>query len=430
MSEPELETEIRKQLDQEHLEIDQKLLVINLTRVATSTFIFKALEWMTDSRHWRDCHHCPVQTKCPIFYNAQRIADKIVAYRIQQLYKILEETGSHITFRDMLIHLAYTISGGKRCEDIQTGIQERKDLSSLAYYENIFGRADDEGFRRKAHVIQLLDLLEIGQHSVFAIDEFIVSGGETTEEQREHQQIFSETVDVHFKYFRQIQRKYLTDNEHEQEIIRWLPHCRRKIFFESSLFHYGQLLPFRFFDQYQSLLSQPNKRHEETLRIFVKGLNRSFTRLYLNETEYLYVTARYLHSINQPHPLVLLKIPIINLSFSIIPSSYDYLDCSEVQLYLEIAPPAQVRRNVDSIRWSFGLLQFEYVLRIAMGGHPSVLSAQCELDIRRLKDRLISTFVIETANNNTSSIEFFVPNRYRYELRKLGIDEQGKITTV
>ncbi|WP_028460087.1 hypothetical protein [Chloroflexus sp. Y-396-1] len=430
VSEPELETEIRKQLDQEHLEIDQKLLVINLTRVATSTFIFKALEWMTDSRHWRDCHHCPVQTKCPIFYNAQRIADKIVAHRIQQLYKILEETGSHITFRDMLIHLAYTISGGKRCEDIQTGIQERKDLSSLAYYENIFGRADDEGFRRKAHVIQLLDLLEIGQHSVFAIDEFIVSGGETTEEQREHQQIFSETVDVHFKYFRQIQRKYLTDNEHEQEIIRWLPHCRRKIFFESSLFHYGQLLPFRFFDQYQSLLSQPNKRHEETLRIFVKGLNRSFTRLYLNETEYLYVTARYLHSINQPHPLVLLKIPIINLSFSIIPSSYDYLDCSEVQLYLEIAPPAQVRRNVDSIRWSFGLLQFEYVLRIAMGGHPSVLSAQCELDIRRLKDRLISTFVIETANNNTSSIEFFVPNRYRYELRKLGIDEQGKITTV
>ncbi|MEJ5345424.1 hypothetical protein [Chloroflexus sp.] len=429
--EKDLEENIRIQLDGKETFSTSPLIVINLNQVATSTFVPQTLRWMTDPRHWRDCEHCTAHGHCPISYNAQQLRNEKIAQRIQIFYQLLEETGEHITFRDMLIHLAYTISGGKRCADISDDFQQRRDLSQLAYYENVFGYSDNKILKRKAHVIRLLDQLKIGRHSVFDIDEFIISGGNTPEQQQEHRQLFGETVDLYFKHFGQIRRKYLSGNEQEQEVIKWLPHCRRKLFFESSDVKY-QLLPFRFYQDYQTLLSQPNKRHEEVLRLFLKGLNRAFSRLYLNETEYLFVTTQYLHSVNQPYPLVLLKLPIVNLQFQIKTASSHHVDSVTGRLYLEIYPPAKVHKNTNPVQWPVGLLQFEYVIRLAMGGHYSILATQCELDVRRLKDQLISAFVIEQDQDSELSppVEFFVPARNRFEPRRIGIDEHGKITTM
>jgi len=433
----ELKEAIQTQLDQGPA-YHQSLIVFNLNRVATSTFVSAALAWMTDQRNWQDCNECPIQLKCPIRFNVTRLTEQSVQQRIKMLYELLERSNEHVTIRDMLIHLAYTISGGFDCTQVQQQVQERADMSYLAYYENIFGRDDHVSFRRKSHVTRLLHRFNIGSQSIFAIDEFIINGGETIAEQQQHQALFGETVDLHFKAFHQARRAYTEGiaSERDQAVLRWLPHCRRKLFFERNHLdernhlNEQQLLPFRYFSIYQRLLNQPQGTHEGIVSQLIKGLNRAFSRLYLTQTEQLrvnerlYITTQYVHSVNQPHPIVLLTLPIENIKITVNTARDQHLDLPERSLYLHIAPPT-TQRHAKPIAWPLNILLFEHLMRIADGGHISILADECELEVRRLKDVLIQQFAtVDTAANE---VAFFVPARYRYELRRLRIDEQGRL---
>lgn len=411
---------------------DQPLIVLNLNRVATSTFVPAALAWMTDQRNWRDCNECPIQLKCPIRFNVTRLTEQAVQQRIKMLYELFEWSNEHVTIRDMLIHLAYTISGGFDCAQVQQQVQNRGDMSYLAYYENIFGRDDDASFRRKSHVTRLLHRFGIGQQSIFAIDEFIIHGGETIEEQQQHQAMFGETVDLHFKAFHQARRAYTEgiESERGQDVLRWLQHCRRKLFFERNHSDDQQLLPFRYFSIYQRLLDQPQGKYESVVSQLIKGLNRAFSRLYLTQTdqlrasERLYITTQYVHSVNQPHPIVLLTLPFENIRLTVNTTIDQHLDLPERSLYLHIAPPP-TQRHADPVEWPLNILLFEHLMRIADGGHISILADECELEVRRLKDVLIQQFA--TVDTSANEVSFFVPARHRYELRRLRIDEQGRL---
>ena len=77
------------------------------------------------------------------------------------------------------------------------------------------------------------------------------------------------------------------------------------------------------------------------------------------------------------------------------------------------------------MRWSFGLLQFEYLLRLAHGGTYNILAEECELDVRSLKDRLLSAFAGTPKSGD--QLEFFVAEPHRYSLKRLWIDENGTI---
>src|SRR5699024_2218834 len=125
------------------------LIVINLTAVTTSSFVPTALRWMTQDRHWNACHACPILKHCPIRHNAQQLRSEQIAGRVQMLYQLLEHLDIHVTVRDMLIHLAYTLTGGQTCAVMQRLDQRHSDLSGFAYYENIWGGANS-AFRRKA----------------------------------------------------------------------------------------------------------------------------------------------------------------------------------------------------------------------------------------------------------------------------------------
>ncbi|MGC8799941.1 MAG: hypothetical protein ACP5UR_06825 [Chloroflexus sp.] len=428
----ELKEAVQTQLDQGPA-YHQSLIVLNLNRVATSTFVPAALAWMTNQRNWQDCDECPVREKCPIRFNVTRLTAQSVQQRIKMLYELLERSNEHVTIRDMLVHLAYTISGGFDCSQVQQQVQEREDMymSRLAYYENIFGRDDDVSFRQKSHVARLLHRFNIGSQSIFAIDEFIINGGETIAEQQ-HQAIFGETVDLHFKAFHQARWAYTEgiESERDQALLQWLPHCRRKLFFERNHPDDQQLLPFRYFSIYQRLLDQRQGTHEGIVSQLIKGLNRAFSRLYLTQTEQLranerlYITTQYVHSVNQPHPIVLLTLPIENIRLTVNTTSDQHLDLPERSLYLHITPPP-IQRHAEPVEWPLNILLFEHLMRIADGCHISILADECELEVRRLKNVLIQQFT--TVDTSANEVAFFVPARHRYELRRLRIDEQGRL---
>ncbi len=411
------------------------LLVINLTQVTTSSFVPAALGWMTQREHWADCLACPLLKRCPVRHNALRLSDKHVAGRVQMLYQLLEHLDIHVTVRDMLIHLAYTLTGDQRCAYLQRSDADHRDLSHLVYYENVWGGGANSAFRRKASVVQHLDRLHIGDHSLFEIDDFIVSGGDSLKQAAEYQQLFVPAVDVNHRRFEQDRRAYVeggADRQAEEEsaaLMRWLPHCRRKLFFEwAEIKRVNRLIPFLYMDTYLELLQDEQRVGDQIRRDLVLGLNRAFSRLYLTDSNNLYVTTQYIHSTEQPRPLIRLTIPTqgIELRVDRRPNHAYNHDRADLQLLIA-APPALAVLGGDVPKpqsWPMNLLLFEYLMRLANGGTFNILAEECELSVRSLKDRLLSRFAREPAGG---VVEFFVAEQRRYALRKLRVDERGTI---
>jgi hypothetical protein len=412
-----------------------RLVVINLTAVTTSSFVPAALRWMTKSEHWAACLPCPIRDRCPVRQNAQQLGDEHIAGRVQMLYQLLEHLDIHVTVRDMLIHLAYTLTGDRRCAELQRLDERHHDLSDVAYYENVWGGGTNSTFRRKASVVQHLDRLRVGDHSLFEIDDFIVSGGDSPERQSAYKQLFAPAVDINHRRLEQDRRAYVeggADRQADEEadaLMRWLPHCRRKLFFEwDEIERVNGLIPFLYLDAYLDLLRDEQRARDRIRRDVVLGLNRAFSHLYLTDSNNLYITTQYIHSTEQPRPLVRLTIPTQGIELSVDQRPNLAYDCDRPELHLVIAPPPALTVQGGDVpkpqSWRMNLLLFEYLMRLANGGTYNILAEECELSVRDLKDRLLSAFAREPAGG---TIEFFVAERRRYALRKLKIDERGTI---
>jgi hypothetical protein len=411
------------------------LVVINLTAVTTSSFVPATLTWMTQDVHWEACRACPIIQRCPVRHNAQCLSATHIAHRVQMLYQLLEHLDIHVTVRDMLIHLAYTLTGDQRCAELQRLDMQHKDLSPFAYYENIWGGDTLKAFHRKSSVVQHLDRLHIGEHSLFDVDDFIVSGGGDAADQADHARLFQPAVDLYQRRFEQDRRAYIeggADRQADEEaaaLMHWLPHCRRKLFFEwPEVERVNRLVPFLYLDAYLELLHNEQHIHDELSHDLVLGLNRAFSRLYLTDANNLYVTTQYIHSVEQPRPLVRLIIPARNIELRVDRRPNLAYDCDRPDLHLVIAAPpflaTQSGKMPEAQSWRMNLLLFEYLMRLANGGTYNILAEECELSVRDLKDRLLSAFAREPAGN---TIEFFVAERRRYALRKLKIDDQKKL---
>jgi hypothetical protein len=211
--------------------------------------------------------------------------------------------------------------------------------------------------------------------------------------------------------------------------MRWLPHCRRKLFFEwSEVERVNGLIPFLYLDAYLDLLRDEQSTRDWIRRDLVLGLNRAFSHLYLTDSNNLYVTTQYIHSTEQPRPLVRLIIPTQGIELRVDRRQNLAYDCDRPDLHLIIAPPPALTVQDGDVpkpqSWRINLLLFEYLMRLANGGTYNILAEECELSVRDLKDRLLSAFAREPAGG---TIEFFVAERRRYALRKLKIDERGTI---
>lgn len=408
---------------------NERLIVVNLNLVTTSTYVPQVLSWITDSIHWQACQECPAFNRCPIRFNATRLTEPYIARRFQFLYQVLEHLNLHVTIRDMLIHLTYALTSGLDCQEI---IEQSNQLGWEAYhhvyYENVWGERADETFRRKAIVIQYLRRLNVGEASVFAVDDFLINGRPNDETaQAEHNRLFAPALDLGGRRFVQDRQAYLyggsgspqLDDEHP--LMTWLPHCRRKLFFEwQDNVATDRLFPFIYLPDYFRLIHGERAALHRYRRDLILGLNRAFSGLYLTDAAYLYVTSQYTHTIEQPVPIVRVRIPTDYINLCINTCQTEAFDRDWTSLLLEIPPPPRIPAN--PIRWTIDLLRFEYLMRRSRGSTLNVLAAECELAIRQLKDELLSHFVCDS-----DRVEFFVADRNCYTLQTLWIDDRGRI---
>lgn len=428
----ELYQEVDRQLQHGPELRNERIVVLNLNQVTTSTYVAPTLEWLTDPVHWKGCADCPAVAACPIRFNATRLANAHITGRLRQLYQVLEHLGTHVTIRDMLIHLAYTLSGGLDCEEI---IRESRRMGWQAhhyvYYENVWGEAADEVFRRKAVVIQHLRRLDVGEASVFEVDNFVVTGRpDAGDIHKEHERLFTPALDLGGRKFIQERAAYLHGGasspkpEQEHPLMAWMPHCRRKLFFEwQDTSAADRLFPFFYLSDYFRLISGDRALLARYRREVILGLNRAFSGLYLTDTDHLYVTSQYAHAVEQPVPIVRVKISADSIVLRPYQAQSDAFDHELTTLYFDIYPPSRIK--AEAVEWQVDLLRFEYLMRRARGSTPNVLAAECELIIRQLKDELLSRFASE--EEELGRIDFFAADRNHYTFRTLWVDDEGRI---
>ena len=428
----ELYAEVDRQLREKPDVDNDRLIVLNLNRATTSTYVPQALAWLTDPVHWEACAGCPASDACPIRWNAEKLREAHVTGRVQHLYRILEHLGLHVTIRDMLIHLTHTLTGGLDCETVQ---EKSRQLGWGAYrhvyYENVWGEAAADAFRRKAVVIRHLRGLNVGKASIFEVDNFIIAGSRPADAKilLEHQRLFTPGLDLGGRRFEQDRAAYLhggassPNPDEEHPLMAWLPHCRRKLFFEwRDTDAADRLIPFLFLPDYFRLVEGDRALLGRYRRDLILGLNRAFSGLYLTDDDYLYVTSQYAHAVEQPVPLVRVRIPADGVTLGPHPCFLEAFNCDLITLRLEISPPPRV--EAESVSWQVDLLRFEYLMRRARGGTPDILADECELAIRQLKDELLARFATE---EEPGRIDFFAADRNRYTFRTLWVDEEGRV---
>jgi hypothetical protein len=406
------------------------LYVINLNRAATSTYVPAVLRWVAQLEHWEACAGCPARERCPIRFNAAQLRERRTAERLGRLYEVVEQLGEHVTIRDMLIHLAYTVTAGLSCRDVIDG--GAKAVPHV-YYRNVWGERASETFREKAAVLHALAPVDPAASSIFRLDAAVVN------RRPEHLSgaAFGERLDLGGKTFEQERSAYLSGYEHargdEATFLAWLPAVRRKLFFEleeeaAAL----DMLPFLYAHDYFELLGGRREPDDYQHQVLL-GLNRALTGLFLDDASHLYVTAQYVHSAEQPVPIVRLKLPAANVELSVEVVEEDGtapVDRAPAQLLLHIFPPPQLMmrlmkegKDVRPVVRPVDLLLFEYLLRRANGATPEQLAKQCSLTVRHLRDDLLTAF----ASSGSGEVEFFTARHNRFQLKTVDPDRKDGI---
>lgn len=427
---PHLDEEVDRQLREgtERRTKSNGLLVINLNKATTSSFVKQTVDWISKPKHWHDCGNCPAISVCPINHNVARLSSKHAIGRLELLYQIVEQLNEHATIRDMLIHLAYVVTGGLGCRKVISERNNRRwkdNVHRFVYYNNVWGIEADRIFRRKVHVLHLLQRLDVGKSSVFELDDFILNGHTSSDTAPEYTYVFTEDLDLNWKRFGQDRDAYSNASASSAgenlAIMEWLSHCRRKLFFErESTRSTNRLFPLLFATQYFQLLEEPTHgRLEHTKGRILLGLNRAFSGLFLANSDNLFVTSQYAHAIEQPVPIVQSRIPTNYIELTINEEDSESIDINRKAAELVIPPPPG-SPTTESIQWSVNLLMFEYLMRKADGATSNILASECELEIRQLKERLLRQ---HEDDEHMNVIRFFAADNNRYRLQGLEIEK-------
>ena len=132
---------------------DVPISAINVATIDNSTFVAPFLTKILNPDLWLACESCERSAFCPIKINKDLISKNLhnVSEFITNHYIWQQEHGNKLTIRQIVAHLAYTITGGADCRQIKNvkGVQFRRLCSN-----NFFGyygiKPDNKGTAIKA----------------------------------------------------------------------------------------------------------------------------------------------------------------------------------------------------------------------------------------------------------------------------------------
>ena len=179
----DIESEILRQLDQPYAggdlgrhtfgQFPKKLVVLNMARLDNVALGARILTRMVNHSAWVHCTCCVAEVACPLLLNRQALqaAGAVAEERVRWVYQRLTAYEQRLTMRQMVAHLALSLTGGMSCEKakehVATSVAEGTDkgldgLEQILFSEGFFGYSkskpwrDAEGLRAIALVRRLV----------------------------------------------------------------------------------------------------------------------------------------------------------------------------------------------------------------------------------------------------------------------------------
>jgi hypothetical protein len=353
--------------------------IFNLLDVTSSVYVEKVLSEWNKPENWEACQACPKQERCIIHMNHERTSQNHIQDKIVEQYKLLDYLDTHITMREMLIHISYMLTGGYTCGDVlKANYKEVEYQTKKPYYQNFYGHELDENAFSEMKALKIFKALDPGVYSHSSIDDFIINGDINGDEESEkaHNELIGDSLDLQLGYFKKkltLYRDYDVDKDHAI-VNEWIPKLRRKYFYETvseDSVNANQLLPFEYVDEYVNLFGNP-KAQALLKKDMINGLNRIFSgRLTEMNNKHLFATNKNL---------------MIHEQFR---SKDVDIEEEEERLDLDRIPSSFKISVRDEVSLNMNLAVFEYLMRASGGGTHNVLQQEAEILIDTFKNELI-----------------------------------------
>ncbi|MFB5931825.1 hypothetical protein ACE8FZ_00780 [Peribacillus frigoritolerans] len=351
--------------------------VFNLLDVTSSLYVDKVLEeWNKDS-NWELCHSCYRKKTCIIQFNHEKTSNEQVKDRLVEQYRLLDYLGTHITMRELLIHISYVLTGGYDCSDIQNAKHDEfAKQMDRPFYENFYGHGIEVEAFSEMRALKAFREVDPGNYSISNIDDFIINGDLSSNKRLEeiHREIFKADLDLKLGYFIKKLDIYRNHNKESNDnfVNEWINKLRRKFYFEfpeESLFDRKSLIPFNYVSDYGDLFDNISKLGK-IRRDIINGLNRAFSKKLVAPTNDLLATNDNL-MIHGTYKMKNLKINQEN--------ARPEMDHRASKFLL----------SVDGVLIPMDLHLFEYLMRLNAGNTHNLLREDVEILLDTFKNELI-----------------------------------------
>jgi hypothetical protein len=407
--------------------------------------------WASDGRRWseRGCGTCSNAEICPIRRNRALLAgeDEVSRRRVdtlEELCRIVERLGHVITIREMLMLVAYLISGGLTCGNVHeraAGLHRTGWQPARAFYNLLFEVPPDEPEDRILRGIPLLELfrrLDPGAIASRSVDERILNiGGIFPDDEIDLQFLVGGQGRARIVDAAQGIDDFIGNPQNRAELqretevtARAVRSLRRKAFFDDNQTG-GTLMSRLGFRHGDSFLAMLERRLEPTgvirlKNMIIAGLH-ALQGLRMSTTETtLYLVDPAFGRASDDAAIIARRVPTANLSLlpardawssagggRLLTDSVDWIDRSVVLRVKEAAD-----RHVDL---PLDLLSFECVTRSAAGYVSESFYAH---EIRRIRS-FLGRLAEEGRIDGSGEISLFMQGRVQTVSIDMGVIQVG-----
>ncbi len=390
------------------------LLLYNLSRLNNEEVFPRILDAVLGHPGWGECDRCPYQNKgdntqrCPIWENKTRLGgdrgSSLMRERLIDLLELLRHDGIHLPIRQLLLLVANLILGHPEAKDRLLsckqipGILQQKKAHGASLYTNCFGENLNEKKRNKTDAFVALRYLGVGGESNNQIDNILIFGEDDTELKNHYEElVLDDDFYGNYEIYRGARRQYVEGSnsiEDKEAFMDMLQGQRQRLFFsipdeKAEELKLWELTAFHYSGDYLNKICRPlkngNQPPRDLLYQLVKGLNRIFTGLLVNNEDELILASSGSYSGD--------RISRVFEEFISVPRKRGESVAIELNPYHhtpDLVVSFSLDREIEAVRMELNLTRYEYLLRVSQGALPSNFSQECYEDILAFKTRLLT----------------------------------------
>ena len=140
------QTYARGDLDPHTLQFSKPLIILNMARLDNVGLGARLLTRLINHSAWQQCVGCSVELACPLQLNrrALQATGTIAETRVRWIYQRLTAYEQRLTMRQMIAHLALSLTGGMSCDQAKQQASESAEksidgLENILFSESFFG---------------------------------------------------------------------------------------------------------------------------------------------------------------------------------------------------------------------------------------------------------------------------------------------------